>query len=422
MDQADAWQDIAEALKIKTNAHLWQADKGFYRHQQPPFNATDRSVSPTTQQMVTIANVLAIFGDLTNAHQKQAILENLERVRLEAGVTKPGLSIYPYYSNQATENVFKPAVIAGHAQNGGVWDWWGGLQIKAEFEQGFAEMGHTHLQQVANDWQKHPGNIIEWQSTTDQMSEGSHYDSAAAGTMGSAIIESFFGLQLIGSGLTMHPRLGLNDGYIRIYQPATDRYAAMSYDWNQKVTKIGYGTNAKGLVELKVLKLRSEQINVVNIDDHPIPFTLETIGQDSYIVFTAPTGQHRIDIIKGAPAKQPDNQIADSNETTAQEGAVTQTEWSITKRETPSVAPNSIVPRNGGGLNRDDMGEADDHITLADPMSNPIAARNAREAWTALLNFISTGLIILTSLILIGLVILRRLKKVDAHMIVTLWN
>ena len=48
--------------------------------------------------------------------------------------------------------------------------------------------------------------------------------------MGSAIIEGFFGVELNGQGLTLQPRLGLNDGFIRVYQAATDRYAAASGD------------------------------------------------------------------------------------------------------------------------------------------------------------------------------------------------
>ena len=57
------------------------------------------------------------------------------------------------------------------------------MQIKTEFLTGFSQIAMTHLQQVANEWQKHPGNIIEWQSVTNSSQEGSHYHSAAAGIM-----------------------------------------------------------------------------------------------------------------------------------------------------------------------------------------------------------------------------------------------
>ena len=55
---------------------------------------------------------------------------------------------------------------------------------------------------VGGQWVAHPGNIIEWQSSTGSTHEGSHYYSAAAGTMGSAIIDGLFGARLEGHRLS----------------------------------------------------------------------------------------------------------------------------------------------------------------------------------------------------------------------------
>lgn len=416
--RADEWQTKAEALKAQTNALLWQADKGFYlthAHITPlehPFDETS---------MVSISNALAAYATLTDFQQNQVIFHNLEQARIKAGAKKPGLSLYPYYPNQWPNLFFDyPGMGYGNYQNGGVWDWWGGVQIKAEFSNGLAEEAQVHLLQVANDWQKHPGNIIEWHSTTDPRHEGSHYYSAAAGTMGSAIIEGFFGMELNGQGLMLQPRLGLNDGFIRVYQPATDRYAAYSYDWDQNVTKIDYGTNAADPVEVKVLKLRSEQIRAVTIDGQPVEFETETIGLDTYTVFSAPSGQHSLEIAKGQPLAQP-AAIEVAAAPTQASSAATASESAL-----PSTAPNLVsspeaITLQGSSLAEPsletDLASTDEATALstsgaeASPLvetGQNMMREKTRQHRYAFFRFVGVSLAILVSLLLMVLVAIRR--------------
>jgi hypothetical protein len=416
---ADAWQTKAEALKAQTNALLWQADRGFYlthAHITPLEHPFDEST------MVSISNALAVYSGLTDFQQNQAIFHNLEQARIKAGAKKPGLSLYPYYPNQWPNLFFDYLGMGyGNYQNGGVWDWWGGVQIKAEFSNGLAEEAQVHLLQVANDWQKHPGNIIEWHSTTDPRHEGSHYYSAAAGTMGSAIIEGFFGVELNGKGLALQPRLGLNDGFIRVYQAATDRYAAYSYDWDQNVTKIDYGTNAADPVEVKVLKLRSEQINRVTIDGQPIEFETETIGHDTYTVFSAPSGQHSLEIAKGQPLAQP-AAIEVEADPTQVSSAATASEPTL-----PSTAPNLVSSPEAVTLQESSLAELPLETDLASTdeaaalsiaeaeISAPIEAgqdvmsAKTRQNRSAFFRFVGISLAILISLLLMVLVAVRRI-------------
>lgn len=392
--RADEWQTKAEALKQQTNALLWQPEKGFYlthAHVTPLQHKFDESA------MISISNALAVYTGLTNAQQTSAAFSSLERARINAGVSKPGLSLYPFYPNIWPDLFFEyPGMGYGNYQNGAVWDWWGGVQIKAEFLTGHSEIARTHLMQVANDWQKHPGNIIEWQSSTDPRHEGSHYYSAAAGTMGSAIIDGLFGVELTGQGLTVTPRLGLNDGYVRTYQAATDRYAAYSYDWDQDVTKFDYGTNAGGMITVKLLKLRSEQINRVVVDGRPIEFRTETIGNDTYTVFNAPSGQHSVDIEKGVPP------VINTAAEPAPEAAANP----VQNAAAPSIAHNAIV---APPQTVDDVDESINEVYSAGLIRNdPLTIRYARESRLALIQFASVILVVLTSLALIGLAVIRR--------------
>ncbi len=417
--RADEWQSKAEALKQQTNRLLWQADKGFYlihAHITPLEHSFDEA------SMVSIANALAVYAGLTDFEQSAVIFKRLEEARLAAGAKKPGLSIYPYYPNQWPNLFFDYLGMGyGNYQNGGVWDWWGGVQIKAEFSHGFAEIALVHLLQVANDWQKHPGNIIEWQSTTDSRHEGSHYYSAAAGTMGSAIIEGFFGVDLTGQGLTLQPRLGLNDGFIRVYQAATDRYAAYSYDWDQNVTRLDYGTNAAGAVTVKLLKLRSENVREVTIDGAPVQFTVETVGHDTYTVFSAPAGQHRIEIFKGSVQVQPaalevaapeEQQAAAEPEASPASLApnlapapATASPPAEAAAAVPSPAVETVEPSVAITPAETETPDNSAIVTVSESRTQ----RNFEETRLAILRFISASLIILTSLALMVLVAIRRL-------------
>ncbi|MBI1878763.1 MAG: hypothetical protein HYR94_11165 [Chloroflexi bacterium] len=416
--RADEWQTKAEALKAQTHALLWQADKGFYlthAHISPLEHPFDES------GMISISNALAVYAGLTDFQQSQVIFHNLEEAQVKAGAKKPGLSLYPFYPNQWPNLFFDYLGMGyGNYQNGGVWDWWGGVQIKAEFQNGFAEEGQVHLLQVANDWQKHPGNIIEWQSSTDPRHEGSHYYSAAAGTMGSAIIEGFFGVELDGNGLTLQPRLGLNDGFMRVYQAATDRYAAYSYDWDQNITRLDYGTNAADPVVVKILKLRSEQIREVTIDGQPVEFRTDSVGPDTYTVVSAPSGQHSLEIAKGQPLIQP--AAVEVEAPSAPSGPISLAPEPIRS----SVAPNLVSPPESTALQDSPTSElaletgetptdeaaalspAESSASTPTESTQTAISEKTRHTRNAFFRFVAASLAILMSLLLMVLVALRR--------------
>jgi hypothetical protein len=418
--RAEEWRARAGALKDETNARLWQADRGFYRihlHITPLDHDFDESA------MVSISNALAITTGLADREQRQAILSNLERARLAAKADKPGLSLYPYYPNQWPDLFFDYLGMGyGNYQNGGVWDWWGGVQIKTEFVNGFAEQGTAHLLQVANDWAKHPGNIIEWQSTTDPAHhEGSHYYSAAAGTMGSAIIEGFFGIELSRAGLTIQPRLGLNDGFVRVYQPATDLYAAYRYDWDQEVTKMEYGTNAAEPVAIKILELRSQPVLSVTFDGQPAEFTTEELGDDRYVVLWGPSGQHSIELLRGAAGQPTATQAAPAVED-HEEGHASPDASPIENLMPPATDGTPAEQPPGANQSSDDLKNGAGDPEIASLAGSAVAAASPDEpqdaatgnAWETQLKLIqlgSTALVVFSALGLIGVIAVRPRRR-----------
>ncbi|RME73985.1 MAG: hypothetical protein D6784_10940, partial [Chloroflexi bacterium] len=384
--RADQWQTAAEALKTQTNALLWQVDKGFYLthlHLTPLEHPFDES------EMVSISNAVAVYAGLTDQAQTGAIFQNLERARQAARVRKPGLSLYPYYPDRWPNRFFDyPGMGNGNYQNGGVWDWWGGVQVQAEFSAGYSALAREHLLLTAHDWKTHPGDIREWESSTDPRHLGSSYYSAAAGTMGRAIIEGLFGVSLTGQGAVIQPRLGLNDGFIRIYQPATDRYVAYSFDWGQEVNRLDYGTNAPAPVQIKILLLATERVQEVRLDGAVVAFDVAQVGQDSFLTLQGPSGEHRVELLK-----------------------------------TTSSAASAPTPTGGNGgpgvsLN---LAPTPEHLPVTVfrptpvPLPSPAAAdrpaadpARLRQGYLRLLRYASAGLVLLTSLGLLVLAFLRR--------------
>ena len=228
------------------------------------------------------------------------------------------------------------------------------------------------------------------------------------------------------------------------------RYAAYTYDWDQDVIKIDYGTNVKGDVLVKVLKLRSEHISEVTIDGHPVEFETETIGQDTYTVFTAPTDEHHLEIIKGQPLAQtvsvevPSSAAQDTSPKLTSPTLNPDEAAPLPEPESKSSTPVSVLSPGvqksaGAGPNvasnlvagpekdapstrpseagsdstKETVGELSEQANEAQTSTlaatESIAARNARETRLAILRFISAGLITLTCLALMLLVVIRRM-------------
>jgi hypothetical protein len=281
----------ADDLRQAANTRLWMAGRGYYRihiHVTPlahaGFNEDD---------MVAIGNAVAIYCGMTTDEQEQTIIKSLEDARVAAGARKPGLSLYPAYPPgffpQAQRN-------RGEYQNGGVWDWWGGVQMSAEFQHGYSDLALSHLYQAAADWATHPNAIWEWSTPGSAFGRGSKGYAGAAGTVGEAIFAGLYGVNLTRDGLRLEPRLGVHNGDVRVYQSATDRYAAYRYTYASDSITLRYGTNAGGDVQLRVLIPSGKLVQGVRIGATDVAQRRETVGQDVFVVFRGPSGIQTVTI------------------------------------------------------------------------------------------------------------------------------
>jgi hypothetical protein len=288
------WQDEADSLRGATDSVLWQdaPSRGFYRihvHVTPDVLHHDFDEGA----IVAIGNAAAVYYGLAGPDKVPRILAALERAREESGATKPGLTLQPPYvgwqQGQMDQRVY---------QNGALWDWWAGRQISGEFWRGYSQLAVDHLAEVAQDWASHPGRVGEWESPWRRRSGVEQAYAGAASVVGQAIVEGLFGVDFRGSEVRLTPRLGERSGGVRVYEPATDLYAAYEYQASDRYVGLQYGSNSPTALSVR-LPVTWLDPSVARLDGNDLlPVVFERSGQDVVAVLTVPSGTHKIDLFR----------------------------------------------------------------------------------------------------------------------------
>ncbi|HET6317397.1 MAG TPA: hypothetical protein VFG86_13130 [Chloroflexota bacterium] len=295
------WEGEANELRASTNAALWMpgADRGYYRihvHLAPDavkhdFNEDD---------VVAIGNAAAVYYGLAEPDKVPRILAALERARLDANAPKPGLTLSPPYGGW-----FQVQMDQRTYQNGAVWDWWAGRQISAEFWSGYWPLARDHLLMVARDWAKHPGQVREWESPWLQRTGQDQAYAGAAAVVGQAVVEGLFGVDMVGRDVRLTPRLDDMRGGVRVYEPATDLYAAYEYEASPRRVSLQYGSNSPNALSVR-LPVRWRDGTRARLDGRDmLPINYERVGDVLLANVTVPSGTHRVDLERitgGRPA------------------------------------------------------------------------------------------------------------------------
>ncbi len=285
---ADRYNNAASDLRGQVEKYLWQPTKGFYRthwHLTPlVHNGFDED------SIISVANALMVYTGLSDHY---SLFDKLEDATKTFGAIKPGLSLYPPYPT----GVFAYVQMAeGVYQNGGLWDWWGGTQITAEFESGLRARALKHLYEVADDWARHPRDIYEWQLARTGVNKGSDDYGGSVATMSEAIVRGLYGINLNTQSVSISPRLGEHNGWIRAFVPASGSFASYQYTLNGNIIRIQYETNVKQDIPFRVALPVNSALNKVMLDSQPVAFRLDHLNEDDYANFTAPSGTHTIEI------------------------------------------------------------------------------------------------------------------------------
>jgi hypothetical protein len=288
------WEAEATTLQAATNLILWQddADHGFYRihWHLPPDNVHHDFPEG---DIVSIGNAAAVYYGLADADKVPRILAALERARVSAGASKPGLTLQPpyngWYQVQMDERMY---------QNGAIWDWWGGRQISAEFWSGYWEMARDHLLMVARDWATHPGKVREWESPWLARTGADQAYAGAAAVMGQSVVEGLFGVSIVGREVRLTPRLSDLSGGVRVYEPSSDLYAAYEYQASDRREAVQYGSNSPTALSIR-LPVRWQGPTRARLDGKDwLPITYQRVGQELLGNVVVPSGTHRVEMFQ----------------------------------------------------------------------------------------------------------------------------
>jgi len=289
------WEGEAIELRAATNSALWlgEPQRGYYRiHLHLAPDNVDHAIDALDEaDVIAIGNAAAVYYGLAEPEKVPRILAALERARVDANAPKPGLTLNPPYPGW-----FQVQMDQRQYQNGSLWDWWAGRQISAEFWSGYWRLGREHLLQVARDWASHPGQVREWESPWLRRNGADQAYAGAAGVVGQAVVEGLFGVDISGREVRLTPRLDEMRGGVRVYEPATDVYAAYEYQSSDQRVGIQYGSNSPTALSVR-LAVRWRDPTRVRLDERDtLPVTFERVGDVLLASVTIPSGTHRVDL------------------------------------------------------------------------------------------------------------------------------
>ena len=315
--RARMFTTLADDLRARTRDYLWSDARGYFRthvHVQgaPPGMRPIRAPlvhSFEEDEIVSVANAIAIYAGLADDGQTARATEALEGARINARSAIPGVALYPAYPGGTFRS---PQMAPGRYQNGAAWDWWAGTQIVAEFARGYSNQAYIHLAAMAKAWSDNPDDIPEWRAVDPDAPvgvgrpSGSGHYAAAAGTMGEAVLFGLFGLELSHDTWSVTPRLGSLSGQARIRTPL-DNGESYFLTVGQRVSREGgsllvavtYVTNHPQQGWLAIRVPSDQPPSSVRVDGQELgtQWTLSTAGSDTLVTIgAADSGKHDIEI------------------------------------------------------------------------------------------------------------------------------
>ncbi len=282
----------ARVLRQSVAERFWQNDRGYFRTRilVPPLS---REIDEDS--IVSIANGVAVYAGITIPQEQKPLFNALENARIQAGAPKPGLTLWPPYPLGFFDY---PQMVPGRYQNGAVWDWWGGMQVSAEFWNGYSALGRKHIDQVAQDWAREPGEIYEWQETGTRKNLGSQAYAGAAATMAEAIISGLYGVEVGPTRWSLAPRLGSQSGGIHVLHPASGCTLDYWQTFAGDRMAVEWDTQHPNPGEVRVLMPDNMRVGSALLDQKPVQLRIEAVGDDVMAVLPnpAPSGAHRLEI------------------------------------------------------------------------------------------------------------------------------
>ncbi len=299
------WQEKARSIKSNTDKWLWQEDKGFYKvhvHLDSLNHDFDE-----TDMFAMGGNTQAIISGLADEGKAFRIIqEALERQEIHKISTISGTLLPPY-----PKSFFKHPLLDDpyEYQNGAQWDWFGARLIFAMFREGFSQKAKEKWIEIIKKNIANRG-FFEWDNK-EGVGLGSDFYAGSSGSMGKALFEGYFGIDLSWDNLTVAPKLGKESARIHVVEPATDRFVSYDYRFNESANKImmSFNSNFPDKGTLRILNPwfsgdndKNENIMIeIFLDGRKVPFQKEGINSDEFLVIQSDFSQREVEIILKNP-------------------------------------------------------------------------------------------------------------------------
>jgi hypothetical protein len=297
------WRQKARQVQNNADKWLWQEDKGFYRvhihldEWEHDFDEND--------MFAMGGNTQAINSGLADEEKSRRIIqEALKRQEAYDVSTISGTLLPPY-----PKNFFRHPLLDDpyEYQNGAQWDWFGARLIYAMFQQGFSQKAKEKWLEIIRKNADNRG-FFEWDNK-DGIGRGSDFYAGSAGSMGKALFEGYFGIDLGYNHLSIEPKLGKESGNIYIYQPTNEFFVAYDYTYDESNEKLSmkYSSNHTQKGTIKILNPWPELVEDFENMDRKLDilfdgnrgtYRIETKNQDVLIIFETDFDNHVIEISK----------------------------------------------------------------------------------------------------------------------------
>ena len=286
---------MAAGVKDNINKYFWREDRGFYKTHLVLTPALAMGFPDDSDMFDMPGNAAAaLYGIADDLRARRVFEVARERQRQYGMPTIAGVLLpsYPkgFFPHPCCNEEYKYI-------NGGLWDWFSGRLLQAEFERGYSERAYQQLIEIARQAVKDDG-LYEWYSK-DGKGKGSSNYGDNAGTLASAIFQGLFGVDLGGGTLNLRIRMGDRSGKIHLYQPSTDSYVACQYafDKAQATVRIDYQSNIGGSGMVSMLLPENRRVEKLLLDGTEKPFTIEQQGEDAYVSTSTDWKPHELKAI-----------------------------------------------------------------------------------------------------------------------------
>jgi hypothetical protein len=179
----------ADVLKIRTEAALWDKKAGFFKMH----HHLDSLIHDFSEDSIFAlgGNIWAVRSGLADSAQVEKILDKISYIKKINTFPTISKCLQPPYPKDFFKN---PALSEpGRYQNGGFWDWYGGLAVLEEFRARRFEAALAHLREIASVAAANR-NLYEWYDSTSRGQGSLHYLASGA-TVFESITKGYFGLE-----------------------------------------------------------------------------------------------------------------------------------------------------------------------------------------------------------------------------------